>query len=216
MKTSPQATTSQNDDTRIRLRYLSRLGFNPLCEASTRGFRKTKSLECGLTNLKEEVALPTSKSHPSILSLKDDLVFIIDWDDTLFCTTFYMENDTSKLVPYLDMLCKKEVNLIRKLAYHGQVHIVTNAKDEWVNSCCRRFLPDVWRTLKKYGAHVTSAQAKYQEQFPDQSVEWKKKAFEDILRQKLIDSDGTRLKILTVGDSETDIEATQHLETYHF
>eukprot|EP01017_Pseudomicrothorax_dubius_P035458 TRINITY_DN4965_c0_g1_i1.p1 TRINITY_DN4965_c0_g1~~TRINITY_DN4965_c0_g1_i1.p1 ORF type:complete len:250 (-),score=41.38 TRINITY_DN4965_c0_g1_i1:80-829(-) len=192
------------------MKYLLKLGFHPFKDA-TYGVRKTRSFQHEKT-VTDEVHTPGTKSVPSLSVMRRDLLFILDWDDTLFCSSYYFKNETSSLTPYLRRLCLKEAELIEKMSLIGEVKIISNAKADWVKNSCRRFLPELWTSIVGNGVQIISAQDKFKEQFPDEAGEWKKRAFEELLknRQSIFDSP---VRILAAGDSQMDIDAAVHVNT---
>ena len=84
-------------------------------------------------------------------------IFIFDWDDTLFCTTFlspsgYLDDDVVVLVSIMEKIQKLEA-LVKKLLTitieKGDTYIITNSEPGWVEYSCKRFFPSVSSLLDK-------------------------------------------------------------------
>jgi len=66
--------------------------------------------------------------------------------------------------------------LIQKSKEFGKTYIVTNAAEGWVELSARRFLPKVFKELKK-DVVVISARTKYEALYPRNYQKWKVEAF---------------------------------------
>lgn len=132
-------------------------------------------------------------------------LIIFDWDDTLFCSSQLKDGVKSSEISALDDKIYKILSLAFSL---GQVSIITNAKQGWVENCCTRFLPKVETLLPSLA--LVSARSKYETLFPEDSSAWKKMAFLE-LRQ----SAGKTVNIMAMGDQDAEMEAVQHLGSVH-
>lgn len=66
--------------------------------------------------------------------------------------------------------------MIQKSKEFGKTYIVTNAAEGWVELSARRFLPKVFKELKK-DVVVISARTKYEALYPRNYQKWKVEAF---------------------------------------
>ena len=137
-------------------------------------------------------------------------IIIFDWDDTLLPTTFLTqgknfidnvilsENDKEK-ISQLENLTSKILNdAISK----GEVYIITNAGEGWVEYSAQKFYPSINEILSKI--KIVSARTEYEKKFPNDSSRWKIQAFLNIqnsLNLKLVTN------ILCLGDSLFEMEA---------
>ena len=142
------------------------------------------------------------KTHNSII--------IFDWDDTLLPTTFltqgknYIDNviltevDKEK-ISQLESLVSK---LLNEAVNKGEVYIITNAGEGWVEYSAEKIYPSISDILSK--VKIVSARGLYEKQFPYDSSQWKIQAFLNIqkfLNLKLVTN------ILCLGDSLFEMEA---------
>jgi len=125
-----------------------------------------------------------------------DTLIIFDWDDTLLCSSALEQ--CSQL--QLDVLCITAEITLRTAMALGEVMIVTNGVDWWVEDSCRRFLPGLLPLLGRL--HVKSARHDYESIYPGDPFAWKREAFKDILRPR---PKATNLVVL--GDSFSEINA---------
>ena len=113
---------------------------------------------------------------------------ILDWDDTLFPTSWLIKNNidlTDKKVQYkyiiffsrLDSILYKLLSNLSKLGY---VLIVTNAMKKWVKITAN-VLPNT-KKLFKDKVKIISARDLYQEKFPDEMYLWKKYVFKNFVQ----------------------------------
>ena len=141
-------------------------------------------------------------------------IFIFDWDDTLFCTTFfspsgYLDDDEIILVSYMEKIQKLEA-LVKKLltltVEKGDTYIITNSEPGWVEYSCKRFFPNVSTLLNKI--KIISARGLYENEYPNDFRTWKNKAFNDIIQNY---EKNLPTNIMCLGDSTYEIKAARHL-----
>ena len=143
------------------------------------------------------------KTHNSII--------IFDWDDTLLPTTFLTsggnnnleninisDNEKEKITNLQNLV----FNLLNEAVEKGEVYIITNAGQGWVEYSADCIYPDIHEVLSKI--KIVSARNEYEKQFPNDSSRWKVQAFLNIqknLNIKLVTN------IICVGDSLFEMEA---------
>lgn len=140
---------------------------------------------------------------------RENTLIILDWDDTLFPTSWVMKNgfdlsnkmNIKKFSIYFSDLDRRLHMLLTRLKKCGRVVIVTNALPEWVktsSSVLTKTAPLVKNTK------VISARKMYQN-IAGNSMEWKKFAFNDELTEmtKRIEINN----IISVGDAEYEYQA---------
>jgi len=136
---------------------------------------------------------------PSSICDYNSTLTILDWDDTLICTSYLKDNvgskhETNRLC---DAISKAVCSLLTKCLQHGKVVIITNAALSWVNFSISQFFPSVVSLLDRIP--VISARDIFSFEHPDDPSTWKRKAF-----RSLNFSEGN---IISVGDSNLDLEA---------
>jgi len=130
--------------------------------------------------------------------IPNDTLIIFDWDDTLLCSSAINMQQWSQL--QLDVLCRTVETTLRAAMELGEVMIVTNGVDWWVEDSCRRFLPGLLPLLGRL--RVKSARHDYEGIYPGDPFAWKRETFRDILRPR---PRATNLVVL--GDSFSEIHA---------
>jgi hypothetical protein len=140
---------------------------------------------------------------------KDGTLIILDWDDTLFPTSWVVKNNIDltnkskreKYIVYFKNLDDRLFNLLFVLKKCGIVIIVTNAMPEWVSASSSVLINthNLLRTIK-----VISARKMYQT-ISKSSMEWKKRAFNDELSNMLREQNVNH--IISVGDAEYEYRA---------
>ena len=121
-----------------------------------------------------------------------DTLIILDWDDTLFPTTWINKNNINignelirnKLTIYLNDLDTKLYKLLTKLMTCGFVVIITNAATEWVY-LSSSVLPKSYKLIKDK-IDVVSARNCYQTKFPDNMYKWKLASFKDVYNKIIL------------------------------
>jgi hypothetical protein len=168
--------------------------------------RYNKSQTSNITNIiSKKVWIPQPKHDHKTL-------FILDWDDTLFCTSYYCP---SGIVRKYMLLHRKDIDNLRKVESSvlkllelclskGKVYIITNSAPGWVEYSIESFYPKLKHLIKNI--NIISARGLYERVFPYNSKKWKIHTFLDIQKNM-------QLNILTnficIGDSDIEIEASQ-------
>lgn len=135
---------------------------------------------------------------------KKDTLIILDWDNTLFPTSWIIKNKinikdpevSNKYIVYFYDLDTILYELLTKLMDYGKVVIVTNALPTWID-ISSRVLPKTSYILKKI--KIVSARKNYQPHSPHM-MDWKKMAFKDEVLGEMLNNN--ILNIVSVGDAE--------------
>ncbi len=155
-----------------------------------------------------------------IRKLKHKTLIILDWDDTLFPTSWITKHGINLLIPVirekymvffsqLDMLLH---SLLSKLLKCGTVVIVTNAMIKWV-VISSYILPNTQRLIKE-NIKIVSARDDHSDKHPGQMGIWKKKTFEQLVLEHFLDHYQVQ-NIISVGDAEYEFRALINLYNKH-
>lgn len=148
-------------------------------------------------------------------------LFIFDWDDTFFFTT-YLSSNLNNFSPSmakkqnLSIKDQKKIELIEyylKLIFdialkRGIVFIITNSSEGWVQETAKRYYPQLYSLLNK--VNIISARALYENKYPNNREMWKLRAFEDIQKKYKLDKNKLT-NIISIGDNENEIQASKIL-----
>ena len=148
--------------------------------------------------------------NPNIKTKKHNSIIIFDWDDTLLPTSFltpggvFDENikisqaDKEKFLKLEQAVFK----LLSEAVEKGNVYIITNARNGWVEYSAHKFYPSIIPILEKI--KIISARGQYEKVFPGNSRQWKIEAFLNL--QKNLDITLVT-NIICLGDSLFEMEA---------
>jgi hypothetical protein len=152
-------------------------------------------------------------------------IFIIDWDDTLFPTTWVNKNsiDVTKFhtmqeykVYFLE-LDKTISGLLESLNQVGDIWIVTNANINWIKSCLIS-LEKTRKTIISNKIRIVSARDSYSSN-SSSPTEWKILTFQDIL-EDIINKISNKIKpntyvnIISIGDAMYEYIALINLDNF--
>jgi len=101
---------------------------------------------------------------------------------------------------------KAALNILTECSNYGDVYIITNAADGWVEFSARKYMPKLCPIIKKLT--VISARAIGEQEFPDEVHQWKMKAF--LMTQAKMEL-GAVTNLVALGDSEFEMDAIKHL-----
>jgi hypothetical protein len=130
--------------------------------------------------------------------MPDDTVIIFDWDDTLLCSSAINMNRWNHT--HLEVLQAAVESVLRLASRLGEVLIVTNGVDWWVDDSARRFLPSLLPLLGTIT--VKSARAVWERKYPGDPFAWKREAFRELLAPR-----SRSINLVVLGDSLAEIEA---------
>ena len=147
--------------------------------------------------------------------IKNNSLFIFDWDDTLFFTThlnpsknstFFYESKTEKKL--MNTIEYYVAEILKKALSKGTVLIITNSSDGWVHACAKIYYPNLIPILNKI--KIISSRELYQKEYPAEPIIWKVKTFND-LRNKFNFEKCSVKNIICIGDDNSEIIAGQKL-----
>jgi hypothetical protein len=143
-------------------------------------------------------------------------LIILDWDDTLFPTSWINKNNIgflsveNRIILYNKYFYKIDNNLehlLYKLTNCGKVFIITNALLNWIDMSVN-ILPKTSKLLKKNIIKIVSARGEYSH-YTSNMTEWKKLAFKRELESLL---QNTKINnIISIGDAEYEYMALINL-----
>ena len=167
-------------------------------------FRSKYFTKLALNNI-----LPTKKTSP----LEINIIFIFDWDDTLFCTHHFsvskgilrqnyykMSENDLKIFKNLE---EEVLQILNFAIRRGHCYIITNALDGWVEFSAKKFYPRVFPLLQKI--KVISARGEYEKLFPKEIKKWKNMAFLNISQ---VLNTNALTNIISLGDSFNEIDSS--------
>jgi len=175
-----------------------------------------KNLLLKLTSINEQLK-KQYKDTEHIKINKHNTLFILDWDDTLFPTSWATKNNINltnsqmrdQYVVHFQDLDRTLLSFFKNIMKHGKVIIITNALVDWVNMSSI-VIPHTYHILRKI--NIISAREHYKNT-TNNVMEWKKMAF-----QAIIDNDFNKtplMNIISIGDAEYEHQALVALTHTH-
>ena len=150
---------------------------------------------------------------------KKQTLIILDWDDTLFPTTWVTSNrinlnnniEKIKNQKYFKQLDDELSSFLITLKKYGEIIIVTNAMPEWIQ-LSSVVLPKTSVILKDI--KIFSARKMFQEKYPSNSMKWKELTFKEVLKQKY--ENKSFANIISIGDAEYEYNALINLINHEY
>lgn len=152
-------------------------------------------------------------------------IFIIDWDDTLYPTTWVNKNSIDISKPnilqeykvYFMELDRTISSLLNSLNQVGDIWIVTNANLNWIKSCLTG-LELTRKTIITNKIRIVSARDSYSSS-SSSPTEWKILTFQDIMEDiidKIVDKikPNTFINIISIGDAMYEYMALINLDNF--
>lgn len=138
---------------------------------------------------------------------KSNTVIILDWDDTLFPSSWLFNSGkknmkSKKIAAEIKTLDNVLVALLNRCSKHGRVVIVTNATLQWI-VYTSQILTRTKQILKKI--QIISAKEHYGNKMT--VINWKIRVFNDLFKNKILD--GTYYNIISIGDAKYEYIALQ-------
>jgi hypothetical protein len=158
----------------------------------------------------------TSKTASKSAHKKKDALIILDWDDTLFPTTWVIKNRIdlnkedvrNKHIAYFSKLDTLLFDMLSSFLSYGSVFIVTNAMIKWVK-ISSKILPNTGRLISKK-IEVLSAREMYQKELPKDMYGWKRLLFKGVVDTHY-KNNNSRQNIISAGDAEYEFKALINL-----
>jgi len=143
-------------------------------------------------------------------SQRHNHLIIFDWDDTLLPTSFLIYKNVISNENKLNEKDQIKINKLEQLVSNlltlslskGDVYIITNSGEGWVEESTKKFYPNIKDILDKI--EVISARKDYEKKYPNDTKLWKIGAFLNLknrLNEDLITN------ILCIGDSVFEMDA---------
>ena len=138
---------------------------------------------------------------------KKETVFLLDWDDTLMCTTFVLNIDrplSEEEQKIVTNLGKKVSKFLGECKKYGKIIIMTNSNEDWMKKTALDYLklrPEIFKDVK-----IISTRDKYLEKGIEKK-KWKEIALEELFMKY----DEKIENLICASDSERDIEVFKNL-----
>jgi len=212
---SSNVKTSKSFTLPNRTIHFGDIRYNPLLNSDKNSTKSASLPEYALRKSYYHKLIHKNISNINKASIKNNTIFVFDWDDTLFFTThlnpsskgsfFYAseseKNFMSRIEYYVSEILKKALN-------KGEVFIITNSEEGWVQQCAEFYYPNLISILEKI--NIISARSLYQKNYPLEPLMWKIKAFDD-LRKKFNFEKCVVSNIICLGDNNYEIIAAKKL-----
>jgi hypothetical protein len=139
---------------------------------------------------------------------KDNSLIILDWDDTLFPTSWTVHNKINmsskeryKYSDYFNHLDRVLYNFFKKIIVKMKVIIVTNALHTWINLSSEA-MPNTFNILKNI--EIISARLNHKKHSNNIS-DWKLFAFKKLITREFRNK--KMLNVMSVGDADYEYKA---------
>lgn len=143
-------------------------------------------------------------------------LLLVDWDDTVFPTSFLDQQDILRSFEPVPADLRAELRKYAKrveatfdiLSLHGRVVIVTNAKEGWIDTSCARFMPDlvdVIRTLPR----ISARPPEFDDLSEPRPTDWKEEAFLTLAQMHFAEPAGQ--PVFSLGDSIYERDAVRRI-----
>eukprot|EP00484_Ammonia_sp_Unknown_P027251 CAMPEP_0197022114 /NCGR_PEP_ID=MMETSP1384-20130603/3002_1 /TAXON_ID=29189 /ORGANISM="Ammonia sp." /LENGTH=336 /DNA_ID=CAMNT_0042450085 /DNA_START=69 /DNA_END=1079 /DNA_ORIENTATION=- len=199
------------------------LGGSSIMSASTTPLSELDSDELEEAEIESEIE---SEQH--------NLVFL-DWDDTLFPTTFLITEKQETTIEQMRDFGKSVydfLNVLIALYHDSNIYIVTNATKDWLftslyqtsqtyQALATQYQPEqraldyfaaIYNSLRTLNIGVVSAADLYCKRYPNQPLLWKIHAFKEIasshFTRKSPSSSSCAYTIVSIGDSDEEFTAS--------
>ena len=146
---------------------------------------------------------------PGIKKKTHNTLFIFDWDDTLFPTSYLIKNgiidndDLSEGIQELFFILEETlINILNFASNKGDVYIITNSSMSWFIYSFDKYFKNLAKIIEM--KNVISARDDYERDFPGNNKIWKEKAFINLTKNI---NDKLVTNILCFGDSTIELEA---------
>ena len=184
-------------------------------EKKTNTNKNNKDISMDMKKRDYQKIISKNISNISNEKIKNNAIFIFDWDDTLFFTShlkptnnirFFYQNDyEKKLMSRIEYYIIEILNIALD---KGTVLIITNSGEGWVEASAKYYYPNLIPLLKDI--YIISSRELYQKEYPGKPLTWKINTFYD-LKEKLNFKKDILINIICIGDDNSEIIAAKKL-----
>jgi hypothetical protein len=169
-------------------------------------------------NLKLKKRLIKEQKYIDTKISSDNTLYILDWDDTLFPTSWVTKNgidiinnnSRDRYIEHFKSLDRTLNSFLRNISKHGKVIIVTNALKDWVK-LSSIVIPQTYHVLKNI--NIVSARSLFSDKTKN-IMEWKKSAFQLVIDEEF--KNKRLMNIISIGDAEYEHQALVSLTHTNF
>lgn len=150
-------------------------------------------------------------------------IFIIDWDDTLFPSTWVNQKNinlhdvesVNLYELYFIELDKTIFNFLTRLYNIGEIYIVTNANIKWIKMCLM-IMDNTRKFIINNNIRIVSARELYSKNINIKFTEWKTHTFRNVISEIIskIDINNNILNIISFGDADYEYMALINLDIF--
>ena len=175
---------------------------------------------------------PGSKGNiitPRICYTKSKTLILLDFDDTLYPSSYIAKHDINNKYINIDyqiwkIYCNKSyqllLKLIKKYGSHN-IYIVTNASKKWVNHCLNQLrhscFMNISHLISQYKISIISAKDTFGKKYPSDSVLWKSLTFKYLIKRhyneynKHFKDNNGKFIIVCIGDGLSEYYASNYV-----
>lgn len=123
---------------------------------------------------------------------RDSCAVFLDWDDTLFPSTWIQIQQRSRGLhllrkdPAIKALCGEIISFLCTVSRIGHVFIVTNAAPGFITKCCHICFPELLPVFDELKVTLIYARPRYDEEGEEAVETWKESAYRMILQGRSI------------------------------
>ena len=157
----------------------------------------------------------------SVMVNKLETIYLVDWDDTMFPTSFCNKNkidlknssNISNYKLFFIELDKAILNVLEKLKLSGSVYIITNASIIWIKNCLE-ILPKTKKYIMNNEIRIISARDIYSK-LNDSPFKWKIFTFQNVIDIVMNNKKNNNiLNIISIGDASYEYYGLLNLDDY--
>ena len=153
-----------------------------------------------------EKPIPRNRAYHKTSKGKET-IFIIDWDDTLMCTTFIshkvsgLSDDEQSIVSNLGKVVS---NFLKECSKYGKIIIMTNSSKEWIKTTTKDYLKINHESFDNIT--IISTRDRYLKKGIEKK-KWKELALDDLIAKYKENIEN----LICISDSEKDIDVFKNL-----
>lgn len=170
---------------------------------------------CDESDTGRSVCSNQSTGSQSEFYTKKQTILIFDWDDTLLPSSWLKRNNClltdmhvkEEVIAPLALVAKSVKALLDLAQQFGEVVIVTNAEQGWIDLSCRKWFPELHSYIMSF--QLTSARSTWEPMGVVSPCGWKARAFKDVIEffYSRFGYQQSWKNVISIGDSPHEREA---------
>lgn len=146
---------------------------------------------------------------------RDNNIIIMDWDDTILCSSWFVKKGYKLSTPLMFgtpifELDSEAEQFLHSANEHAHLIFITNAEDRWIELSAEKYMPKVHKALQELDVKIVSARTENENITTDTSLH-KLMSFYKHVGHHITENKLSNVNVVSIGDAIYERRAAQSL-----